>query len=322
MSINHSRKVYGRFVNPYCANLRRTLWHALLWFCGFYRDDHRLKKPPVDFQFPYRAAEVDEGRPSAQWIGHSTFLVQMGGNSFLTDPVFTKYCSPVPVPKLRRRNDPAVQIEALPKVDIVLLSHNHYDHLDVKSVRALYRRDAKTIWVVPRGVKRWFARRGMDEYVHELNWGDSIEVKGCKITAVPAQHFSGRGLFDKNCTLWCGYVVEREGKTFYFVGDTGYNPVQFKQIGERWPQIDLSLIPIGTYVPKKFMEPVHISPVEAVQIHCDVKSRLSLGMHWNTFVLSEEHPEMPPYDLYLALQEKKIPVSSFIPVNLGQRINW
>lgn len=321
MKLSTPKKRCGRFVNPHCANLKRTLWHALLWLCGFYRNAERLKKPPADFQYPHLPQDLDQSKPFAKWIGHSTFLVQVGGCSFLTDPVFGKYCSPVPLPNLKRRYEAAVQIDSLPSIDMVLLSHNHYDHLDAKSVRALHRRNPNTIWVVPRGVKRWFKKRKIG-FVHELSWGDSIEVNGFKITAVPAQHFSGRGLFDKNRTLWCGYVVEHQEKTFYFVGDTGYNPYQFKQIGEIWPKIDLSLIPIGTYVPKEFMQPVHISPKEAVEIHCDVRSRLSVGMHWNTFLLSEEHPEMPPYDLFIALQQKNLPASSFLPLNLGQGINW
>jgi N-acyl-phosphatidylethanolamine-hydrolysing phospholipase D len=315
------KKRRGRFVNPHCADLKRTLWHVLLWFCGFYRDAARLRRPPADFRFPNEAVNPDASKPSVSWIGHSTFLVQAGGCSFLTDPVFGSYCSPVPLRKLKRRHSPAVKVDALPPIDVILLSHNHYDHLDEKSTRALHRFNPKAVWVVPRGVKRWFVRRGI-ENVRELNWGESVEVKGCKITAVPAQHYSGRGLFDKNRTLWCGYVVDCGEKTFYFVGDTGYNSVQFKQIGEAFPKIDLSLIPIGTYVPKKFMQPVHISPEEAVEIHCDVGSRLSVGMHWNTFILSEEVPEMPPYDLFLALERKKLPPSSFLPLRLGQQINW
>ena len=150
------------------------------------------------------------------------------------------------------------------------------------------------------------------------------EGEGHRITAVPSQHFSGRTLFDKNKTLWNGYVVEEiaTGKTFYFVGDTGYNPFHFKQIGKRFPKIDLSLIPIGTYVPKKFMSPVHCSPYEAVEIHLDVKSRFSLGMHWNTFRLSDEPLERPPYDLYLAMKEKKLPFDTFLPIEIGAPINW
>jgi N-acyl-phosphatidylethanolamine-hydrolysing phospholipase D len=209
----------------------------------------------------------------------------------------------------------------LPEINYILLSHNHYDHLDAKSVRDIHRRFPQAVFVVPRGVKRWFTRRGIKTVI-ELDWGGSFRKGDLAITAVPAQHFSGRSFWDKNRTLWCGYVVEHKGKTFYFAGDTGYNPIQFKEIGERWTTIDLSLIPIGTYVPKEFMQPVHISPEEAVKIHCDVRSRLSLGMHWKTFLLSDEPANRPPYDLYLAMKAEKIPFEAFYPVEPGEQVNW
>jgi N-acyl-phosphatidylethanolamine-hydrolysing phospholipase D len=129
-------------------------------------------------------------------------------------------------------------------------------------------------------------------------------------------------LWDKNKTHWNGYVVEVGLKKFYFVGDTGYNPFDFKEIGSRWNGIDLSLIPIGVYIPKRFMSPIHVNPLEAVQIHQDVKSSLSIGMHWKTFCLSEESFERPPYDLYLAMKEKGLPFSSFLPLDVGCYFNW
>ena len=139
---------------------------------------------------------------------------------------------------------------------------------------------------------------------------------------MPTQHFSGRNLFDRNRSLWNGYVVVQGDKKFYFVGDTGYNPYDFKEIGRRFAPIDLSLIPIGTYVPIEFMSPVHSSPYDGVEIHCDVGSRLSLGMHWNTFCLSEEPFNRPPYDLYLAMKKKNLSCDTFLPVNIGVRVNW
>ncbi len=292
-----------------------------LWQSGYYDEKEKCPPPPDDFFYPVDSAALDPNRPSATWLGHSTYLIQVEGTSFLTDPLFSSHCSPVPVSFLRRRHPPGLSLNDLPEINIVLLSHNHYDHLDAKSIREIYRRYPDTLFVVPRGVKRWFRRRGIENVV-ELDWGGTYQTADLCITATPAQHFSGRTLWDKNKTLWCGYVVEIKGKTFYFVGDTGYNPVQFKEIGQRWSSIDLSLIPIGTYVPKPFMQPVHISPFEAVAIHCDVNSRLSLGMHWKTFLLSDEPPERPPYDLYLAMRERKLPFESFLPLEPGESINF
>jgi N-acyl-phosphatidylethanolamine-hydrolysing phospholipase D len=206
----------------------------------------------------------------------------------------------------------------------VLISHNHYDHLDAKTVKHIHAFHPDVQWIVPLGLSGWFRKRGIHA-VHELDRWNSYSAKNCKITAVPAQHFSGRGLFDKNNTFWNGYVVEwrgLEGKRFYFTGDTGYNLIDFKEIGSQWPHMDLSLIPIGTYVPQQFMQPVHCSPWEAVEIHQEVRSKLSIGMHWKTFCLSDEAPEAPPYDLYLSMQARKVSLGTFLALDPGVFVNW
>jgi len=321
MDFQGPQKQSGRFINPHTNDLKRGLFDFVLWKSGYYDGNEPCLSPPIDFLYPAEPPVFDPERPSAVWLGHSTYLVQIEGVAFLTDPLFSAYCSPVPVSALKRRHPPALALEELPETHFVLLSHNHYDHLDAKSIQALHRQFPDLTFIVPRGVKRWFTRRGIHK-VFELDWGGSYREGDLCITATPAQHFSGRTLWDKNRTLWCGYVVEYKGKTFYFAGDTGYNPVQFKEIGQRWNKIDLSLIPIGTYVPQTFMQPVHISPKEAVSIHCDVGSRLSLGMHWKTFQLSDEPTDRPPYDLYLAMRERNLPFDSFLPVEPGEFTNW
>jgi N-acyl-phosphatidylethanolamine-hydrolysing phospholipase D len=318
----YPERFLGRYVNPHIQDIKRHLWDLFLWRFGYYAEKNKRAPPPADFQYPSVTMPYDRNRPSAIWLGHSTYLIQASGLTFLTDPVFSSYCSPIPFQILKRRHDPPIHIHELPPIDVVLISHNHYDHLDEKSVCELYRHYPKILWIVPQGVKRWFMHRGITS-VLELKWGQSSSVhERCQITAVPAQHFSGRSFWDQNRTLWCGYVVECPGKTFYFVGDTGYNLFDFKEIGRKWPAIDLSLIPIGTYVPQKFMQPVHISPIDAVNIHCDVKSRLSLGMHWKTFCLSEEPGDLPPYDLFLAMNERNLPFQSFLPIDPGLYVNW
>jgi N-acyl-phosphatidylethanolamine-hydrolysing phospholipase D len=249
-------------------------------------------------------------------------MIQVDGMTFLTDPIFSSYCSPIRWQAFKRMNNPPMAIDKLPPIDCVLISHNHYDHLDKSSVHLLHRRKSDIIWIVPRGLGKWFKNQGIHS-VHELDWGQSCRLSPhCRVTAVPAQHFSGRHLWNKNRTLWCGYVVECQDKTFYFVGDTGYNEIDFKEIGKRWSAIDLSMIPIGTYVPQKFMQPVHISPHEAVKIHCETGSQLSIGMHWKTFRLSEEPIDLPSYDLYLAMKERCLSFETFLPIDPGQSINW
>ncbi len=310
-----------RFANPHTEDLRRTLWHLFLWKIGRYNETAIRPAMPADFVYPAQLKPFEKNVPFAQWIGHSTYLIEIDGLTILTDPVWDSYCSPLPIKGLKRRAELPVALADLPPIDIVLISHNHYDHLDAKTVSMLHRFHPQIHWILPLGLSPWFRRKGIHSTT-ELGWWQNLIVNGCKITAVPTQHFSGRTLFDQNKTFWNGYVLEKRGKRMYFTGDTGYNSVDFKKIGERWPSMDLSLIPIGTYVPEQFMQPVHISPREAVQIHQDVKSNLSLGMHWKTFCLSDEPLERPPFDLFLAMKEKGLPFETFLPIEIGDHVNW
>lgn len=311
----------SRFVNQHIHSLRRSLWDLILWKCGIYDDATPKLSPPSGFNYPAHAKNYIRGYPTAVWIGHSTYLLELDGLVILTDPVWDSYCSPVPFRSLRRHTEPPIPLADLPPIDIVLLSHNHYDHLDAKTVSTLRRFHPQIEWIIPASLSPWFQRRGIHS-VTELPWWQTHQTKSCTITAVPTQHFSGRTLWDMNKTHWNGYVLEKGNKRIYFTGDTGYNPKDFKAIGARFPHMDLSLIPIGTYSPQKFMQPVHISPYEAVQIHQEVKSRFSLGMHWKTFRLSDEPIDRPPFDLYLAMKEKKLPFDTFLPIDIGTYVNF
>ncbi len=310
-----------RFANPRLRETRRTLWDLFLWKIGRYDDPVPRLSPPAEFSYPAQTPLFDRALPSAMWIGHSSFLIEIGGIALLTDPVWEEYCSPVPFKSLKRRHDPPIALGDLPPIDFVLISHNHYDHLDAKTVDHLHAFHPEIQWIVPLGLASWFQRRGRAKVI-ELDWWKSHRTQDAAITAVPAQHFSGRTPWDKNKTFWNGYVFEAKGKRLYFAGDTGYNDSDFKEIGANWPHMDLSLIPIGTYVPQAFMQAVHCNPWEAVEIHRDIKSRFSLGMHWKTFRLSDEPMDRPPYDLYLALSDKKIPYEAFLPIDPGVHVNW
>src|SRR3989344_2084417 len=311
-----------RFSNPHIRDSHRTFKHFLLWKLGYYDDPAPPLSPPSHFPYPASPQPFIKERPSAVWIGHSTYLIEVDGLSILTDPVWDTHCSPVRLKAFRRTSEPAIPFADLPPIDLVLISHNHYDHLDLKTVSAIHKFHPQVEWVIPSRLSGWFHRRGLRN-VKEIGWWESSKMKNCKITAVPAQHFSGRSLWDKNRTHWNGYVLESPSKKrLYFTGDTGYNPYDFKAIGEKWPHMDLSLIPIGTYVPQRFMKPVHVGPEEAVRIHQDVKSRLSLGMHWNTFRLSDEPQDRPPYDLFLEMRKKRLPFAAFLPIEIGAYVNW
>lgn len=312
-----------RFINPNVGSLKRGFSHFLLWQLGYY-DEKNLNGPPKDFRYPVSLEKVDFNRPKVMWISHSSFLIETQSFSILTDPVFSERCSPFSFFGPKRKKALSVNLDEIKNLRYVLISHNHYDHLDEDSVNRLNRRFSECIWIVPVGVKSWFTKRHIKN-VYEFSWGDSSLFEDeVKITAVPSQHFSGRGLFDRNKTLWNGYVVELKNpeKKIYFVGDTGYNSIDFKKIGQIWKKIDLSLIPIGSYLPKKFMQAVHIDPQEAVLIHQEVNSQLSIGMHWDTFRLSDEPMEQPPYDLFLAVKEKKLDLRSFIVTKPGEYVNF
>ncbi len=311
----------NRFANPHIQKERRSLWDVILWKLGYYDDPHPHLPPPFDFSYPAPSKNFLKSLPSAVWIGHSTYLIEVDSLSILTDPVWESYCSPIPIPALRRYSEPSIPLADLPPIDIVLLSHNHYDHLDAKTVSALHRFHPQIEWIVPERLSPWFRKRGIHAVTELPRWKPH-NMKNCKITAVPAQHFSGRTLWDKNKTHWNGYVVETPSKKIYFTGDTGYNPYDFKAIGDHFGSLDLSLIPIGSYIPREFMKSVHISPQEAVQIHREVHSRFSLGMHWNTFCLSDEPQDQPPFDLYLAMEEERLPFETFLPVELGTYVNF
>lgn len=323
----------SRFINPHCDNARRRLHDVFLWQMGYYNDKCPPKKVPKKFKYPNPKKKVRKESPMVTWINHCSFLIHVDGLHMLTDPIWSERCSPLSFLGPRRRHEPPIALKDLPTIDVVLISHDHYDHLDRKTVRALNERNPATLWVVPKGVGKWIAKQGVDHYV-ELSWWEnaSLEVEGSpplsiEITAVPSQHFSGRGLFDKNKTLWAGYVVDfkrhrRKDKRLYFVGDTGYNSKDFKAIGNQFGEMDLSLIPIGTYVPAKFMDPVHISPQKATAIHKEVNSKLSIGMHWKTFRLSSEELHQPPYDLHRSLEKAGVDPATFRVIDPGQKINW
>ncbi len=319
-----------RFSNPYISNLRRKFLDVILWKTGYYDDLKHYPKAPASFTYPVVRSVAEADKPSAMWINHSTFLIKVKGLNILTDPIWSSRCSPLSFLGPKRRHSPPLELDDLPSIDLVLISHNHYDHLDKATVLALYAKFPHILWLVPLGVKKWFTRLGI-ENVLERSWWESIdlEMRGIEIkaTAVPTQHFSGRSPFDFNKTLWAGWVVNftkgaKFKKQLYFVGDTGYNPYDFKKIGQTFGSMDLSLIPIGTYVPRKFMSPVHIEPKNAVRIHKEVHSVLSLGMHWKTFNLSDEPFNQPPYDLLKALQKEEIDPSAFLAIETGHSINW
>ncbi len=289
------------FYNPLVADGKRTLWQVLLWFLGYYKDPVSCAKVPEEFTFPFKTA-VSKGEAILRWIGHSTFLIEYRGKTVLLDPVWAKRASPFSWIGPKRHLMPAIPLDEITKLDFIVISHNHYDHLDLTACKTLSKSHPQALFIVPLGLKSWFLRQGI-ENVEELDWWQKKEAAGCCFTALPGQHFSGRGVFDRNKTLWCGYSIRIFDKTVYFAGDTAYNEFYFREIGRQIAPIDLSILPIGCYAPRAFMKAAHVTPKEAIQIHIEVGSKCAVGCHYGTFCLSDEPMNRPPYDLYLALQE-------------------
>jgi L-ascorbate metabolism protein UlaG (beta-lactamase superfamily) len=263
---------------------------------------------------PFRARGHE---PRVAWFGHDTFLLSIGGALVMTDPHLTGRASPVGFTGPRRLVPPPVAIADLPHVDVVLISHNHYDHLDRDTVRALNRQPGgPPHFFVPVGLKAWM-RDAEIEAVTELDWWESAESSGLKVYLVPARHFSARTPFDTNRTLWGGWIVDHPSFRFYHAGDTGYDPV-FEEIGRRFAPIDLAALPIGAYEPRWFMSPVHANPDEAVRIHLDVGARRSVAMHWGTFQLTDEAMDEPPAALAAARAAHGVSPQDFFTMQFGE----
>ena len=266
---------------------------------------------------PRRPANIGPDDVAVTFVGHATFLVQVGATSLLTDPVWAGRASPVSFAGPRRVRAPGVRFDDLPPISLVLLSHNHYDHCDLGTLRALGRRFQPRL-VAPIGNGRLLRSAGIRE-VEELDWWQRASTAPLPVTLTPAQHFSARGPFDRNRALWGGFLIEARGRRILCAGDSGYGP-HFREIAARLSPIDLALLPIGAYEPRWFMKDIHMNPAEAVQAHLDLGARRSLAMHYGTFQLTPEGVDEPVRELTKALQERGVPMEQFRPAEAGESI--
>ena len=256
---------------------------------------------------PTPPERVTQGDLRVTFVGHSTVLIQMDGLNILTDPVWSMRASPVPFAGPKRHRPPGIRFDQLPTIDLVLQSHDHYDHFDIPTYRKIARAKWNTRYVVPLGVAQRLTSKSLarTEQISELDWWDSVQVSShVRVTAIPALHFSGRGLRDRNRTLWAGYAIEGPSGRVIFAGDTAYG-THFRQISERFPQPRLALIPIGAYRPQWFMGPVHISPQDAVKAHEDLGASTSVAIHFGTFRLADDGEDEPPLELKKELDARK-----------------
>jgi L-ascorbate metabolism protein UlaG (beta-lactamase superfamily) len=271
----------NRYENLDGISTKKSMSDFLKW-----RKERKQKKKDMSFmveQSPVKHVDFlqkNNTKMTITWIGHSTFLIQIDGLNILTDPVWSNNLKVVP-----RLTAPGLAMEELPSIDVVVLSHGHYDHLDFATLRKLKK---DVLYLVPAGLKPLFTRKGFSN-VREYNWWEAESIEGVTFTFVPAQHWTRRTLFDMNRSHWGGWVMEGQKETIYFCGDSGYFR-GFAEIGQNFT-IDIALMPIGAYEPEWFMKVSHMSPEEAIQAYLDLGAKHFIPMHYGTFPLADETPK-------------------------------
>ncbi len=276
-----------------------------------YMTKRKPDKWPKDLDQSVRQSPLEIPEPDQiqyTFVNHSTFLIQHKGQNILTDPIWSKRCSPFQFMGPKRQRPPGLSFDMLPTIDIVLLTHNHYDHMDKQTIKKLAAKYNPT-FITSLGnkvtVEGW-----IDSDVIELDWYQNTIINKLTYTALPANHFSSRGTRDRNTSLWCGFMIASDSHKINFVGDTGYSSI-FKKIGEQYGPFDLSLIPIGAYLPRWFMSPIHVAPEESVQLHYDLQSKKSVAMHFGTFKLADDNPARSNRELTEARKKVGLAESDF-----------
>lgn len=323
----------GGFQNNYREFETKSLAELVRWRFDAYRagaPGAALQPTPrVTPDVPFlraNAAAGDTMQPALTWIGHATVLAQFGGLNLITDPMFSQRASPVRWFGPTRAQPPGVALAELPHIDVVLISHNHYDHLDDDSVRALQAQaGGPPLFVVPLGLAPWLAERGITRVV-ELDWWQAHRVGAVEVVLTPVRHWSGRGLTDRMASLWGGFAVFAPELHLFFAGDTGYTPdfadirkhFEARQSAAQGGGFDIALLPIGAYAPRWFMADQHIDPAQAMQVHRDLGAKRSLGVHWGTFELADEALDAPPAALAAARRGAGLGEPDFFVLALGE----
>jgi N-acyl-phosphatidylethanolamine-hydrolysing phospholipase D len=309
----------GRFYNPGLPKLDKSLFSYLKmrWFSDVKHADQSKDAHKVAVLKPEQVQFTAQPlTPQVSWLGHSAFLIQYQGKTILTDPNFSDHASPISFAGPQRLTAKPFKLEDLPPINVVVISHDHYDHLDKDTIQQL---GNQPLYIVPLNLKSWFIDNGIAaERVVELNWWQQHQYNGLTITATPSQHWSGRGLFDRMKTLWAAWHIDMQGFSVWFAGDTGYNSRDFKAVGDRWQGVDLALIPIGGYAPRWFMNDVHVDPGQAIKIHNDVRAKLSIGMHWGTFQMTSEPMMEPRQLLEQGVHQQALEQGQFITLAIGE----
>lgn len=322
----------GQFVNFWTKDKQGAATFLWRWYTGpdysaiprkRHLDDTLPVRPPY-WMGSQGEVGVAGGRAKMTWIGHATVLAEVDGKNILCDPVFSSRASAVQFAGPARFRDAACQAKHLPKLDAVVISHNHYDHLDLSSVKDIAKKQDHVQWFVPKGLKQWMVdnTQAKAEKVIEMEWWEESKIEGSdvKVAFLPSNHWCKRGPFDDNKVLWGSWAVVGPRTKYWFGGDTAYCEA-FKQIGQTYGPFTMAAIPIGAYQPNWFLKHNHVHPLEAVQIHKDINSKKSLGIHWGTFKLTVEHYLEPMTLLNSSLTKEGIEFDKFVTKDIGGTVD-
>lgn len=265
------------------------------------RSDEVPEITKIEISSDWKEINLSEDDNYAIWIGHSTFLIKKNGVTILTDPIFSKRASPFRNIGPKRLIPPAIPLNKIPKIDVITVSHNHYDHLDIRSLKKISKNHPDAIFLVPAGDEKLLQRKRINN-VYSFNWWESIEYKEFVFTFTPVQHWSKRSLFDRNKSLWGGWYIKNKDYSIYHAGDTGYSK-DFIDTRLKLGAPKYAFIPIGAYDPEWFMAESHVNPEDAVQIMLDLEAEKAFGMHWATFTLTDEDTIEPKERLKKAVNE-------------------
>ncbi len=313
----------GGFRNPWPASQPQGARGVLKWMLSRRRE---ARSDGVAPSSATAAIAPDGGNSglSLTWIGHSTFLIQSDALSVLTDPIWSERASPVHFAGPRRHSAPGLGFDALPAIDAVFLSHDHYDHLDNSTVRRLIARYPRTQWITPIGVGGFLRKRGAVN-IAEMDWWQTRNFGRIAVGCTPAQHFSGRYPWNRNDTLWVGWVIGFGGTRVFFAGDTGLHP-EFANIAERFGPLHAAILPIGAYEPRWFMQPVHMNPEDATEAYLGISRTdgssecMFVPSHWGTFRLTDEPLDEPPRRLVSAWTAAALPESCLRQLSPGETL--
>lgn len=308
---------YDGFRNPYPGFEDRGLGGVVKWMI-WERLTGEKAKLPEKYDFPIEkndGAFLRDNKTdfTATWIGHSTLLLQIEGMNILTDPVWSERASPFSFIGPKRFAPPGVALKDLPPIDVVLISHDHYDHLDRSTIEKL---GNKPLYLIPLGVSEILERWGITNY-EELDWWDSFTFNQTKFICTPTQHFSGRNPLQANSNLWASWVVKSRTASFYYGGDSGYFP-GFAEIGQKYGPFDLAALPIGAYHPRWFMSPMHMSPDQAVQAFLDLQAKKFIPIHWGVFQMADEPLDEPPKVLQSEIARRELDAQDFLILKHGE----